>query len=490
MKGKFLIVDDDLAITGKFKILFDEMGLEAEFASSYEEVLPLLKKDAYSYAGIFLDHNLKDKNGKSIESLSLVPLIREINPFLVLVMISGDRSEENLKKWLNLSLDKFLYKPIEAGQIKALSQYALNKFEKEFKSDLGNNLNSLADEEKEAIEKVGIIAQSKQMARVCVDVIKFSKTDASVVLLGETGTGKELLAKAIHRNSKRVDLPFLVLNCSSYNNNADLLESELFGHLKGSFTGAEKDKKGIFEKANGGTVFLDEIHNLCLDAQAKLLRVLQENKIRRVGDFIEKTVEFTLVCAAKPELIELVNAKNFLPDLYYRIVLLDIKIPPLRERNEDIIPLIKYFIEINTEKYKKTKTFTNSAIQSLRLCSWPGNVRELESMIESVFIKIDKNMITAKELGANFESKMGSFSSERASYFQRLVLKHKKEQKLFILETLDQVDFNTAQGAKSLSIPRTSLISKMKALGLDGFNRSELQGIFRKESLFQKGEML
>ena len=488
MKGKFLIVDDDQAIREKFKEILEDMDLEADFVSTYEDVIPTLKKAPHSYAGLFLDHNLKNKDGKSVESLSLVPTIREYNPYLVLVMISGDKSEDNLTKWLHLNLSKFFYKPIKTAQIKAMCQYSLTKFDKEFGSTSVIESHVLTEEDKKAIDDVGIVAGSKDMAVLCKDVVRLSKTDTSVILIGETGTGKELFAKAVHNNSNRKDKPFLVLNCSSYNSSSELLESELFGHMKGSFTGADKDKIGIFEQANGGTVFLDEIHHLCYEAQAKLLRVLQENKIRRVGDYKERPVDFGLVCAGKPELMDMVKREEFLPDLYYRIFFIDMTIPPLRERTDDIIPLLNHFMKQNENKLKIKKVFTNSAIKALKEYPWPGNVRELESAIKAAYIMNDKRTITAKDLSSRLSSSIQKNSStDSASQFEELVAKHRNEQTAFILETLNKVSFNTTKAAKELKLPRTSLISKMKSLGLDGLSKDSLQELFRKEKSQPRG---
>lgn len=479
MQSKFLVIDDDLAISNKFKSILGELDIMADYYSCYEDVIPALKKSPYQYAGIFLDHNLKNKKGESVESLDLVPQIKKLNPDLVLVMISGDKSEKNLKRWLDLDVDKFLYKPIEGHLIKALCDYATSKYSKEFQVSNDDEI-KLTEREKERISKVGIVSESKTMARVCLDILKFSKSDAPVLLMGETGTGKELLAKAIHNNSDRSQGTFLVLNCSSYSSNSDLLESELLGHVKGAFTGADRDKAGIFEKAHNGTVFLDEIHHLSPQAQAKLLRVIQEKKVRQVGAFREKEVNFRLICAAKPEMMEKVQSHEFLPDLYYRISFLDINIPPLRDRTEDINPLLEYFSSLNKIKYSKNKKFANSVINVFKSYLWPGNVRELESIIESIYVKADQYMITTNDLDKRFNQVSSKAEENLAIEFDELINKQKEEQKHFILRTLKYTNFNISKTAEKLNMARTTLNSKMKTLGIDRFSKVQLEHLYQK----------
>ena len=254
--------------------------------------------------------------------------------------------------------------------------------------------------------------------------------------------------------------------------------------MKGAFTGADKDKIGIFEQARGGTVFLDEIHHLCHAAQAKLLRVLQDGKIRRVGDYREREVNFSLVCAGKPELNEMVRQKKFLLDLYYRICFIDIQIPPLRERIEDIGSLVNYFCGLNEKKHHVRKVFANSALKALKLHNWPGNVRELEATVEALFVMNEKRAINASDINTQlrFEIKDENLS-DTATEYAILNRKHRNEQKLFLLNALKKASFNVTKAASELSLARTTLISRMKKLGIDGVNKNDLSNLYRKEVL-------
>jgi DNA-binding NtrC family response regulator len=230
-------------------------------------------------------------------------------------------------------------------------------------------------------------------------VIKFRKTNSTLLVLGESGTGKEMVAAAVHVDTS---LPFLAVNCAAYNGSADLMEAELFGVEKGSFTGATANKKGIFEAVGRGTVFLDEVHRLSLKAQEKLLRVLQEKKVRPVGSTREYPVSFRLMAAAKPDLEALVKRGDFIQDLYFRLNVLQIDIPALRDRTEDIAPLVSHFLRVYTPEGQKPKQFLVRTLRYFERYPWPGNVRELEHTIERLCVTVNGKVITPEDLDAKF----------------------------------------------------------------------------------------
>jgi two-component system response regulator HydG len=280
-------------------------------------------------------------------------------------------------------------------------------------------------------------------------------TDATVLIQGESGTGKELVAKAIHQNSPRKDMPFVVINCSAYP--STLLESELFGHEKGAFTGATRQKAGRFEQANGGTVFLDEIGEIPPSAQIKLLRVLQTKKFERLGG--EKTihVDVRIIAATNKDLIEEVKQGRFREDLFYRLNVIPIHMPPLRERRNDIPILAKHFLHHFTgEQKKRVAEFSPDAMRSLLNHGWPGNVRELQNMIEHATVLAKSALIEAVDLPSTLYQ--SDLSSKTSGSLVTLV----DSEKDLLLKTLEQCRWNKKEAAKRLGISRNTLYMKMK----------------------------
>lgn len=240
------------------------------------------------------------------------------------------------------------------------------------------------------IRSIGMVGRSEALADIARKVAVLRKHHRNILVLGESGTGKELVARALH--GAVGDLR--AVNCASYRANPTLLESALFGHVRGAFTGAAKDRKGVFEEARGGTVFLDEIHHLSADVQVSILRTIQEKRVTRIGSAIERPVQFKLVASAKPDLEPLVEAGNFRLDLYYRIKGATILIPPLRERPEDIEPLVQCFAKVWSQDNRTNKIFTASAIRHFERYGWPGNVRELENAVYEILDLVDSDKVT------------------------------------------------------------------------------------------------
>jgi len=309
------------------------------------------------------------------------------------------------------------------------------------------------------------VGDSKPIQKVFELIEKVADTDSTVLITGESGTGKELIAKAIHYNSYRRDNPMVVINCGAIPE--ELLESELFGHEKGAFTGAHKSRIGRFELANEGTIFLDEIGDMSPNLQVKLLRVLQEQKFERVGSTRTIKVDIRIIAATNKNLISSVNKGTFREDLYYRLNVIPIKVPPLRHRKSDIPLLVDFFLKkFNEEKREPIKEFRPEAIEALLQYDWRGNVRELENLVERVIILADGDEIELEDISESIKGRARTIESFEATIppnggilFDHAVEEYEKK---LILQALSETNWVTTKAAKLLNINRTTLIEKMK----------------------------
>lgn len=308
------------------------------------------------------------------------------------------------------------------------------------------------------LAKSNIIAQDKKMLDVLLMANKLAKVDSSTLILGDTGVGKEELAKYIHANSFRSDKPFIKINCGAIP--ANLIESELFGYEKGAFTGANSSgKMGLFEAADHGTIFLDEIGELPLDMQVKLLRVLQEREIERIGGTKPIKVDIRVIAATNRDLKEMIYQKLFREDLFYRLNVVPIEVPPLNERPDDIIPLSVKFLEILNEKYKFNKTLSNSAYKALKKYTWPGNVRELKNIIEQASIMSNSSMITADDLPFNNSSDSYTLNLDKAINLKEVIEKLEFQ---YITKAYDRCN-NVRDASKLLNMKTTTYVRKRKS---------------------------
>jgi DNA-binding NtrC family response regulator len=359
----------------------------------------------------------------------------------------------------------FIQKPFRTKDIELIIKLALDtrKLDKELKLLL-----------KTQAEKYGItsiIGKSKKIEEIFKIIKKVAISGAnSVLILGESGTGKELIAKAIHYESKRAIWPFVAINCSAIPPN--LLESELYGHEKGSFTDAKERKIGLFEKAHKGTLFLDEIGDMSYDLQTKLLRTLEERKIRRIGGTSDISIDIQLVAATNQNLAKLVEEGKFRKDLYYRLKVIEIYVPPLRERREDIIPLAKYFLDQYNKKLNKHFIgFEKSAEEALINYSYPGNVRELKNIIEKILILEDDKYIKLEYLPQEARQSELNESSEvgiiQDVYDMGLENYIKQQEIKYIKEALKKCNGNKSEAAKLLNIDRSTLRYKIKLYGIE-----------------------
>ncbi len=365
---KILVVDDELSMREFLEILLEKEGYQVVSAESGEKALSLIEESDYDL--FLLDIRLGGLSG-----IEVLKAAKAKNPNAVVIMISAYASTETAVEAMNAGAFDYVPKPFDAEELKQTIQSALHlktvEQEKAF----------IDDELKKTLHFGKIIGNSPQMQHIYQMVRQVAKTKTNVLITGESGTGKELVAQAIHEESDRKHFPFVAIHCGGIPET--LMESELFGHRKGSFTGATADKKGLFEVADKGTVFLDEIGDLSLPIQIKLLRAVQEKVIRAVGSNEDVRVDIRILSATNKKLQDEVIAKNFREDLYYRLNVIEIKMPPLRERKSDLKLLAQHFLEkYSREMGKEMKKISSYAIDMLNKYNFPGNVRELENIIE------------------------------------------------------------------------------------------------------------
>ena len=379
---KILIIEDEIAIRNVLKsILIDEnKNYIIDEASNGLEGLNMLIKNNY-------DLVISDIKMPKMDGIELLRQVNEKNINLPFIMISGHGDIDVAVECIKQGAYDYISKPPDLNRLLTTIRNAINNSNlKEENTRLRKKINS----------KQKIIGESSSITEINNIINKIANTDARVLITGENGTGKELVAHSIHSQSSRSKIPMIEVNCAAIP--SELIESELFGHEKGSFTSAHKQKKGKFELADQGTLFLDEIGDMSLSAQAKVLRALQENKITRVGGDKEINVNVRIIAATNKNLREQINNKKFREDLLHRISVIPINVPSLKDRKSDIPILINYFMDQICQEYGlKTKTIENKAITLLKNHSWPGNIRELRNMLERLIILSD-NRITVKDV--------------------------------------------------------------------------------------------
>ncbi len=362
-----LIVDDEKNIREILSIILSEFGFDIEEAGTFEEAKSLIENNYYDFA--LFDLKLPDGTG-----IDLLRLIKEKNPKAEVVMMTAFASSDTAVEAIKIGAYDYISKPFDINEVRLIIRNVKNKIELEYK---------IAESKEEKFSN--LIGKSPAIQIVKETIEKIAPYDINVLITGESGTGKEVVAKTIHSLSRRKNRPFVAINCASLP--ADLLESELFGYKKGAFTGATSDKKGLIEEANGGTLFLDEIGEMPMSLQAKLLRFLEERKIRPLGSLREVEVDVRIISATNRNLEEEIKKGNFREDLYYRLSTIIIRVPPLRERKEDIPLLAEYFLKEFQEKYNKHFTkISPDFLTFLTNHEFKGNIRELRNLLEKAVI--------------------------------------------------------------------------------------------------------
>lgn len=456
MKEKVLIIEDDInTLNGLAEILEDE-GFEITKAKNARLAQHAIKKVDFNV--VLMDFLLPDLDG-----LELSKVILELRPDIKIIMMTAFGTVKNAVHAMKMGIYDYLTKPINLDELliilrRALDEQRLLMENQDLKSKL---------DKKYRFEN--IIGASGKMQEVFQKVIKVANSNATVLIRGESGTGKELIARAIHYQSKQKDRPLVEINCASIPEN--LLESELFGHEKGAFTGAYKMKKGKFEVADKGTLFLDEIGELPLALQAKLLRVLQERRFNRVGGVDNIEVDVRLIAATNADLEKKMEEGLFREDLYYRLNVIPILIPPLRERPEDIGPLTDYFIKKYARKDQRNiESISEEARKILMTYDWPGNVRELENAIENAIVMCEGNIITPNDLPVYLKGGRANTSPFLAIINQRNDLSYREKleacEREIIRQALMDTGNNKTRAARNLGFTLRTLRNKVNKYNL------------------------
>jgi two-component system, NtrC family, nitrogen regulation response regulator NtrX len=451
MQNSILIVDDEPGIRDTLRGVLEDEGFAVDTAASGEAGLTAAQKK--HFACILLDIWL----GKGIDGLETLKRLRDSGNDAAIVMISGHGNIETAVKSTKLGAFDFIEKPLSLEKTVVTVKNAIRQRELE-----RSNRQMVG----ELAEKYAMVGESVAMRALRKQIEIVAPSDGRVLIFGESGTGKELVARAIHAQSKRAAAPFVEINSAAIPE--DLVESELFGHAKGAFSGATTTKKGKFEIADGATLFLDEIGDMSARVQAKMLRVLEEQRFEPVGSNTPVTVDVRVISATNKRLEDLIENGNFRSDLFYRLNVIPFQIPPLRERLEDIPVLVEHFNRRFSADYgKKPKTFTEDAIAALQKHQWFGNVRELKNTIERVVIMANKTKIAAADLPELGTSEEKPASSFRFPSFKAATDAYHRE---FILHKLAEFDGNVSRAAEEMGVDRSHLYRRMRNLGIQVSN--------------------
>jgi two-component system, NtrC family, nitrogen regulation response regulator NtrX len=445
-----LIVDDEASIRGILRQLFEYEGHEVTVASSGAEALKRVREE--SPDAVFLDVKMQGMDG-----LEVLGTLKEEDPGLQVVMISGHGTIDTAVEATRRGAFDFLEKPLDTDRLLVTLRNVLER------KGLSESVEAL----RTAVEsRHEIVGESFQIRQVLERIERVAPTDARVLITGENGTGKELVARAIHRLSKRADKAFVEVNCAAIP--SELIESELFGHMKGSFTGAVQDRAGKFEQAHRGTLFLDEVGDMSMSAQAKVLRALEEGTVTRVGGQSSHAVDVRVVAATNKDLEAEIEEGRFREDLFYRLNVVPVVVPPLRERREDIPLLVHHFIErMATEDGLPRRSVTDEAMDRLRELDWPGNVRELRNTVERLLILSSGKAIEVADIdllvgGAQGPAGLGP-ELLRADSFAEF---REHAERAFLLQKLRGHEWNVSETARVLEMPRSNLYKKMERYGL------------------------
>lgn len=447
--NNILIIDDEIEICESIKMILEYEDYGVEYFTDAKKGIEELKEKIYSV--LLLDIQMPTITGfevlNQISSLNLRPNV---------IMISAHSSLENAVKATKLGAFDFIEKPIDREKLLISVRNA---------SERANLLLENQKLKRELDVDHSMIGNSNILERIKMTIARVAKSDARVLITGENGTGKELAARDVHKKSDRVNEPFIEVNCAAIPN--ELIESELFGHEKGSFTGANQKRIGKFEAAHNGTLFLDEIGDMSLQAQAKVLRAIESGNIERVGGNKKIKVDVRIVSATNKNLEHEIEEGNFREDLFHRLNVIPITIPPLRERKEDIIELVNHFSSIICKKnnFQKVK-FEKDTLKLLQSNNWSGNIRELKNIIERIIIMVPKESISANDIShllPNSKSKGDDFLNVSNSFqeFKEVT------ERAFILKQLELNNWNISRTAEILDIQRSHLYNKMKKYSIE-----------------------
>ncbi len=453
--GKLLIIDDDEDVLYSARLLLKQHYSIVRIEKDPTQIPAILKDERYDV--ILLDMNFSGDATSGMEGFTWLKKILEIDSSAVVLLITAYGNIEMAVKAIKEGATDFVLKPWQNEKLLATisSAMRLSESKHEIEELLSRQKQLTSDLDSQFSE---IIGTSEPMRRVFNTIQKVAATDANVLIVGENGTGKELVARAIHRESARSSMIFLSVDMGSLNEN--LFESELFGYMKGAFTDAKEDRAGRFEIASGGTIFLDEIGNMTPNLQIKLLAVLQNRQVTRLGANIPKPIDIRLISATNLPMEELKSEKRFRQDLLYRINTVEIALPPLRERVDDIPLLADHFLRMYSRKYNKTAArISDDGVGKLTKYRWPGNVRELQHTIERVVILSESDVLTAADF--NLSSADADAGTIPLASYQL-----EEAEKLLIIKAVTKHDGNLTRAARELGITRAALYRRLEKYGL------------------------
>ncbi len=451
MEKRVLVVDDDESLRRVTQVQLEQAGFKTTTAGDGIEALRILQKSAP-------DLVITDLKMPGISGIELLRRIRADYPDVLVVMLTAFGTVESAVEAMKAGAYDYITKPVHPDELDLVARRALEHLQL---IEENRSLRSSLDA-KYGFEN--IIGRSNSLLYVLDMAARAAQTDATVLIHGETGTGKELLAKAVHFNSRRREKPFVTINCGAIPK--DLLESELFGHVKGSFTGAVAHRKGKVESADGGTLFLDEIGEMPLELQVKLLRLIQQGEIEKVGAPSASTVDVRIIAATHRDLEAMIEDGTFREDLYYRLSVIPLELPPLRERLDDIPQLVEHFFSKLKQKHgRESLVLPISLMPYFSNYRWPGNIRELENIIERLIVLTPGNEITVSHLPAFLRREHASVDTLNIDLPSQGISLEAIEKEL-ILKALEKFNWNQTHAAKYLDISRKALIYRMEKHGI------------------------
>jgi DNA-binding NtrC family response regulator len=448
--ARILIVDDEEIIRDSLSFILEKEGHAVETAQNGQEAIDKIEKEPF-------DIVITDLEMPEVKGIELLEKVQRLTPEAFVLIITAYASIETAIAALRKGASDYIIKPLEFEDI----IFRINRLLERRKLELENKL--LRQELHHTYDFEAIIGQSPAMQRIYNTVKKVAQTDGTVLITGKSGTGKELIARAIHYNSRRKDNRFVAINTGAIVEN--LFESELFGHKRGSFTGATHDKEGIFKSASEGSIYLDEVSEIPLHSQVKLLRAIEQKEVIPVGTNFPIKVDVRIIASTNRDLKKEVEKGTFREDLYYRLNVVEINLPSLEERKEDIPLLAQHFMEkYRVEMNKNIKGIDNQVIQVLLNYNWKGEVRELENIIERAVIFCENDYLTVKDLPETLYETVDLDMEKAPKTLKDAV---KEFEKIYIRQELDRLTFNKEETAKNLGISVSSLYRKMEELGID-----------------------
>jgi len=451
VKARVLVVDDEDAVRSSLKMIFEYEGYEVLLAASGPVGLKLAEQEQPDL--VFLDIKMPQMDG-----LEVLKKLKERDGAPPVVILSGHGTVKTAVEAVKLGAFDFIEKPPDSERILIAARNALGQRKL---VEENRRLRLVFD------ERYRMVGRSPALEKVWDAVRRAAPTNATVLIMGESGAGKELVARAIHRNSLRKDEAFVQVNCAAIPE--ELIESELFGHEKGSFTGATEKQIGKFELAHRGTIFLDEVGDMSLRTQAKVLRVLQEGEVERIGSQKTIQVDVRVIAATNKRLEDEIEQGRFREDLYFRLSVLPIRVPPLRERPEDLTPLVEHFVrQFCAENNFRSKSFGAPAMEALRRHPWRGNVRELKNAIERLLIMVEDDEIRPEHLDEVLRRPAGAADEPVAAAGSGGTLRGFKEgaERAFLVQKLRENSWNISATASAIGTPRSNLYKKLEAYGI------------------------